>query len=119
MRGVRGEDAGTAAGGLLGVPRVRRAVGAEKEPRIVARRGLEQRLAVALALEHRQAVVMRTDAALEERVAIQQQVLRRDRRGDARPRAPHELDGVARRDVLEHDAQPGNALDDAARARAR
>ena len=45
---MRGEDAGAAAGRFLGVPRVRRAVGAEEEARIAARRGVEQRLAVVL-----------------------------------------------------------------------
>ena len=113
--GVRGEDAGAAAGCLLGVPRVRRAVGAEEETRIVARRGFDQRTSIVFALQHRQAVVVRTDAALEDRIAIQQQVLRRDRRADAAARALDELHGLARRHVLEHDAQRRKALDDLAR----
>ena len=111
---MRRENAGAAAGRFLGVLRVRRAVGAEEEARVVAGRRFEQRLAVVLALEHRQAVMMRPDAAFEHRIAIQQQVLRRDRRGDARARALHELRGRARRDVLEHDLQVRHAFDDAA-----
>src|SRR5256886_12659288 len=61
--GVRGEDAGAAARGFLGVARVRRAVGAEKQPRAAARHGAEQRRAVSFRLERRQAVVVRTQAA--------------------------------------------------------
>src|SRR5689334_6871905 len=57
-RGVGGIDAGAAARGLFRALRVRRAVGAEKEFRIARGRGLDQRLAVLLALEHRQAVVV-------------------------------------------------------------
>ena len=117
--GVRRENAGAAARRLLRVPRVRRAVGAEEEARIVARRRFDQRPAIVLALEHRQAVVVRPDAALEDRIAIQQQVLRRDRRADAAARALDELHGFARRDVLEHDAQAREALDDPARGRDR
>ena len=50
---------------------------------------------------------------VEDRVAIQQQVLRRDRRGDALARGPHELRGGTRRDVLEHDLETGDAIHDA------
>ena len=75
-------------------------------------------LPIALALQHGQAVVVRTDAALEDRVAIQQQVLRRDgRRRRPCARCLHELHGFARRHVLEHDAQPRKALDDRRRTR--
>ena len=64
--GVRRENSRAAAGRLLRVPRVRRAVGAEEETSIVARRRFDQRAAIVLALEHRQTVVVRTDAALED-----------------------------------------------------
>ena len=83
--GVRGEDAGAAARGFLGVARVRRAVGAEKQPRAAARHGAEQRRTVGLGLEHRQAVVVRTQAAGEQCIAVHQQVLRRYGRRDPAP----------------------------------
>ena len=82
-RGVRREDAGAAAGALLRSRRMRRAVGAQKEARRAGGHGLEQRGPMRLLLEHRQAVVMRPDAADEQRIAIHQQVLRRDGGGDA------------------------------------
>ena len=49
---------------------------------------------VGFGLEHRQAVQVRADAAGEQRVAIEQQVLRRDRGRNAGARAAHELDGA-------------------------
>ena len=50
--------------------------------------------------------MVRADAAGEQRIAIEQQVLRRDRRADAaRARSCTNCTAVARRDVLEHDAQ--------------
>ncbi len=104
---------GAAAGGFLGVPRVRRAVGTEEEARVVTSGGFEQRLAVSFALQHGQAVVVRTDAALEDRVAVHQQVLRRDRRGDAGPRGADEFHGCRCRNVLEDDLEAGYMLDDA------
>ena len=91
----------------MALPRMRRAVGAEEKARIAARHGLEQRLAVGFALEHRQAVVVRPHAALEQRIAIEQQVLRRDGRGDARAGGAHELDRGARSHVLEYHPQRG------------
>ena len=56
-RSVRREDAGAAARMLLRVPRVRCAVRAEEESRIVARRRFDQRVAIVFALQHRQTVV--------------------------------------------------------------
>lgn len=107
-------NARAATGGFLGVAGVRRAVGAEKETRVCARRDCEQGCTIPFALEHGQAVVVRAEAAVEQRVAIQQQVLRRDGGGDARARALHELGRGARRDVLEHHLEARHALDDAA-----
>ena len=69
----------------LALPRMRRAVGAEEELRVAGGGRLDQRLAVLLALEHRQAVVVRPDAAEEERVAVQEQVVRGDGGRDVRP----------------------------------
>ncbi|MND00237.1 hypothetical protein D3C83_187790 [compost metagenome] len=58
-----GVDAGASAIGLLGVARVRCAVRAQKELRIAAHCRFDQRLAMRLALEYRQAVVMGAHAA--------------------------------------------------------
>jgi hypothetical protein len=104
-RGVRGEDAGAAAGGFLGGARVRRAVGAEEEPRVRRGRRGEQRLAVALALQERQEIQVRAQAAGEHRATVEQQVLRRQRRGDTRALRAHESDAGDGRHVLEHDAK--------------
>ena len=81
---------------------MRRAVGAEEEFRVARGGGFDQRLAVLLALEHRQAIVVRTNAAEEQRVAVQQQVVRGDRRGDVVSRDFHVLHRLARGDVLQH-----------------
>ena len=54
---------------------------------------------------------MRPDSAGENGVSIVQEVLRRDGRGDARPRAGDELGGTRRRDVLEHHLEPRESLD--------
>jgi hypothetical protein len=88
---------------------MRRAIRAEEKARIARRRRLNQRHAMRLALEHRQTVVMRTQAALEDRVAVVQQVVRGDRRGSPVRRASlaDVLRGVFRRDVLEHHLQLG------------
>jgi hypothetical protein len=77
-RRVAGVAARAAGGVLLQVRRMRRAVGAQEEPRVARRGGFDQRQAVRLALEHRQAVVVRPDAAQEDGVAVVQQVVRRD-----------------------------------------
>ena len=50
--------------------RMRRAVRAEEKARVAAGRRLDQRHAMRLALQHRQAVVVRPDAAAENRVAV-------------------------------------------------
>ena len=61
---VRRIDPGAAAGRLLRAASVRRAIRAQEELRAAAGRGGEQRLAVQFALQYRQAVVVRADAAL-------------------------------------------------------
>ncbi len=76
QREGRVEDAGAAAGGLLGIDRVRRRVGAEEEFGIARRRRGDQRLPVALALEDRQAIEVRPDAPGEQRVAAEVEVVR-------------------------------------------
>lgn len=64
-------------------------------------------------LEHRQTVVVRTDAALEEGVAVEQQVMGRDGGGDPIRGVLDEAHGVAGGDVLDHDAQAVEALEEA------
>ena len=91
---------------------MRGAVGAEEELRIAGRRSLDERLAVAFALQDGQAVEVRAQASLEHRAAVQQEMLRRDRRADPGACRAHELDAGARRHVLEHDPQARMALDE-------
>jgi hypothetical protein len=81
-----GEAAGAAAGAFLGGVGMGGAVGAQEEARIARGGGLQQRLPVGLALGDGQAVVMRPDAAGEDVVAVDDQVMRGDRRAQVRPR---------------------------------
>ena len=69
---MRGINTRAAASGLFGVTRVRRAVGAEKKLRVAACGCGNQRAAVRLALQQRQAVMVRPQAALEHRVTVKQ-----------------------------------------------
>ena len=100
-----GVDASATAGNFLGMPRMRCAVSAQKKLRIATRCRAKQRLSVHFAFQHRQAVVMWTNATREQTVAIEQQMMCRNRRRDARCATLDKLDGVLRGDVLEHDAQ--------------
>src|SRR4051794_28028313 len=104
---MRAEYAGAAAGGLLGAPRVRGAVGAQEKTRIAARHDREQGLAVRFALEHGQAEMMRADSAVKKRIAIKQKMMWGNRGGDAGPRVADELDRRARSHMFEYHAQPG------------
>src|SRR5882762_1527749 len=63
---MRREDPGTSAGRLFRKARVRRAVRPEKEPLVAARDRFEQGAPVELGLQHRQAVVVRPQAAVEQ-----------------------------------------------------
>src|SRR5437763_982814 len=81
---MRRIDAGTATGRLFNAARMGRAVGAEKEFGISAGRSVEQRLAVLLPLQNRQAIMMRANAARKQRVTVKQKVMRRDGGADAR-----------------------------------
>ena len=92
---------------LLQLRGMRRAVGAEEELRRARGGGGHQRQAMLLALEHRQAVVVRPHAAQEDGVAVEQQVVRGDRRRQVLVARGHVLRRLARGDVLEHDLQPG------------
>ena len=108
----RAVAAGAGAGVLLEGARMWRAVGAEEEPRVAAGGGGDERLAMRLPLEHRQAVPVRAQAAGEDGVAVVEQVLRRDgrrKRAVGRGRLADVVGGLAGGDVLEDDPQPGHA----------
>ncbi len=111
-RRVRRIDAGMPAQRLLVRAGMRSAVGAEEEFRIATRRCAHQRLAVLLALQHRQTVIVRPDAAREHCAAVVKQVVRGDRGGDVRTPRQHELHRLAGGCVLDHDAKPREAARD-------
>src|SRR3984957_6469223 len=91
---------------------MRGAVRAEEEFRVADRRRGPKRQPILLALQDWQAVVMRTQSAGEERVAVEKQMVRRDRGRNAGAGFLHELNAGARADMLEHDPQSGKALDE-------
>ena len=100
-----GVAAGAAAGNFLGVGRMRSRIGAEKELRAAAGCGPHQRNPMLFAFQHRQAVKVRADAALENLVAVVEKMLRGDRGSDVVRRAGHILGRLARGDVFEHHPQ--------------
>src|SRR4051794_34175392 len=108
---MRGENARASASCFFRVPRVRRTVRAEKELRVPAGNGVEKGATIGFSLEYGQAIVMRTDAAGEQRIPIHQQVLRSDRRCDTGACLAHELNRFPRCYVLEHDTQSGMPVD--------
>ena len=84
---------------------MRRAVGAEKERGVARGRGAAQGAAMRLALGDRQAIEMRPDAALKDRIAVDDQMMRGDRRRQIEAAILDIADRLLGRDVLEHDAQ--------------
>ena len=66
-----------------------------------------------LALGDRQAISVGPEAAGENCVAVDDQMLRSDGRGDVLARALDEVGRVGGRDMLEHDFEPGEVADDA------
>ena len=62
------------------------------------------------ALQYRQAVIVRANATRKQRIAVEQQMLRRNRCGGACARLRHILGGFARGDVLHHNFQLGHGL---------
>src|SRR6187431_1890282 len=84
---------------------MRRTVGAEEESCIAGGHGIQQGHAVALALQYRQAVVMRADAASEQRIAVQRQMLRSDGCRDALLLRADEFHRGTGGHMFEHDAQ--------------
>ena len=87
-------------------------VGAEEEPVRTRGRRPAQGEAVHFPLGHRQTVEMRADPALEHGVAVEVEVVRRDRRGDIRPGGLDEGHGIGGGDVLEHHLQGREIGDD-------
>ena len=85
---------------------MRRGIGAQEEPGLAPRRGTAQRKPVLFALGDGQAVVMRLDAADEDVVAVDDQVMRGDRRTKVRPRLGAGIGGaLGGGDMLHHHAQ--------------
>ena len=82
-----------------------RRIGAEEEFGAAGGGHADQRLPVGFALEHGQAVVMRTHATGEDGVAVVEQVVGGDGGAHVRPGFGHELRRFGRGDVLEDNAQ--------------
>ena len=70
-----------------------------------------QRQTMLLALGDRQAIEVRTDAALEDRIAVVAEMMRRDRAAQPARIGLDELHALAGRDVLQHDLQALMALE--------
>ena len=92
---------------LFQVRGVRRAVGTQKEFRAAAGGGFHQRESVGFALEHRQAVIMRANAASKDGVAVEKQMVCGDRGRGETVCFLHILRCFARGDVLEHNLKFG------------
>ena len=107
---VSAENTGTAAGGFLELPVVGGAVRAQKKLCIARGDRAQQCLAVTLALQHRQTVIVRSDTAFEHCIAAVHQVVDRYGRPDTRSRFKDEIDGVPCSDMLEYDFQLGKAF---------
>ena len=105
--GMRGVATGAPCGVLFELRGVWRAVGAEEKLRRTAGRRFHQSLAMRLAFQHRQAVVMRANATRENGVAVVQQVVRRDGRARVFVARRHILRSLCRGDVLEHNFEFG------------
>ena len=112
QRGVSRVATRTAASRFLRVSRVRCRVGTEEELRTTGGGRSEEGLPVFFALEDRETVVVRSDTSLEESVAIEEEMMRGDRRGDIGTGGLHEFDHFPGRDVFDDDAEVGMSLDD-------
>ena len=73
--------------------------------------GAAHRQPVPLALGHRQAISVRAEPAVEHRVAVDDEMVRRDRRGDVRPGAFDEGHRLGGGDMLEDDLQRREVAD--------
>ena len=63
-----------------------------------------------LALENRQAIHVRPEAAVEKRIPVVEKMLGRDRRTKARPMRPHHFNAVCGGDVLQNHLESRYAL---------
>ncbi len=84
---------------------MRRGVGPDEETGFARCRGLPEREAMPLALGDRQTIEVRPQPALEQRGAVDHEMMRRDRAGDARRVGAHDVERLGRRHVLHDDLQ--------------
>src|SRR5439155_6312329 len=70
-----------------------------------------ERQPVRLTLGDRQAIHVRAETALEDGVAIDDEVMRGDGGSNGPRGSADEIDGILGGDVLEHDLEAGNAVD--------
>jgi len=110
QRRRRRETTGAAARLFLGVPRMRRRIGAEKQFGGTAFDKLQQGILVHVAFEHGQTVEVRTYAARQQVIAVVEQMLHGDSGGHVFGSGFDKLHGFTRGDVFKHDAQFGEAL---------
>ena len=101
-RRMCGVTTGTTTGMFFQVSCVGSAVGTQKKPGAAADSCLQQGLAVQFPLQHRQAVVMRADAASKNGIAVVQQMVCGDGGGSEIAGLGYILGGLAGGDVLEH-----------------
>ena len=84
-------------------------IGAQHEARLARGRSGAQRQPVLFAFGHRQAVVMRFDATRQDVVAVDDQVMRGDRRGKVGASGAGISDAFLSGDMFHHHAQTGDA----------
>ena len=101
-RGIGGVTTGAAAGGFFFIFGVGCGIGSQEEFRATAGRCFDQRLLMRAALQNRQAVVVRANPAGEHMVAVVQQVVRSDGRGDIVWRFGDELGGIGGGNMFQH-----------------
>ena len=110
QRKGRVEYPGAAAGGFLCALTACGALSVPRknlgDPDVAALRSASR---CVFALGNRQAIGVRPDPADEHGVAVDVQVLRRDRCRDVGPAARHEGDCFSRGDMLKHHLQPGKS----------
>ena len=87
-------DTGATAGGKLGAVEMGCAVGTEKEGRVTGHRSGHQSAAMRLALDNGKAVIMRPDSPRQNVIAIDEQMVGRERSCDRRAAAPHIINPV-------------------------
>src|SRR5690606_25744126 len=91
---------------------MRCAVGAQKEFLTAAGRSFDQRLTMLFAFQDGQAVIMRADSALKNRVAVITQVMCGNGCCDGVRCGGDKVGGFLRGDMFEYHAQPGKTAGD-------